>query len=110
MSKTETFEPTEIWTPESPDFHLGPAIETARREMNEKHPVQLIHELQSLVKRSDSGVVYAIFKGEHPEEYSDTDTLVMFNPFANTATTNMLVRAEFIRQVAKQSNVRDEKG
>ena len=34
----------------------------------------------------------------------------MFNPFANSATDNMLVRAEFIREVAKSANIRDETG
>lgn len=106
----QSFRPTEIWTPREIDFELEPAIEAARTELNSKNPDQLIHELQRLVKHSDNGVTYAVLKGERSEEYSDTDALVMFNPFANTATANMLVRSEFIREVAKQANVRDEEG
>jgi hypothetical protein len=110
MTKIPVFEPTEIWTPRAESFELSEAIEQARREMNQEDPARLIHDLKDSVKKSDSGIIYAELKGQHPEEYSDTDALVMFNPFANTATANMLVRAEFIREVAKQANVRDEAG
>lgn len=110
MIKVPVFEPTETWEPRTPGFDLEPAIEVARHNLNHKNPAQLIDSLNDSVLRSDSGIVYALLKGEHPEEYSDTDALVMFNPFANTATANMLVRAEFIREVAKQANVRDEAG
>jgi hypothetical protein len=110
MTNTKTFEPTETWIPNSEGFELGEAIEQARRSISEKDPAQLIHELRQHVERSDNGIVYAVLKGEQPEIYSDSDALVMFNPFANTATPNMLVRAEFIREVAKQADVRDDNG
>lgn len=104
------FKPTEIWTPRSDNFELGEAIDRARYEINRKDPDRLIDELKSSVRRSDNGVVYTVLMGDHPEEYSETDALVMFNPFANTGTSNMLVRAEFIREVAKNADVRDQNG
>jgi hypothetical protein len=110
MTNKAAFSPTEIWEPRTPGFDLEPAIEVAQHNMNHKNPAELIDKLNASVQRSDSGIVYALLKGEHPGEYSDTDALVMFNPFANTATANMLVRAEFIREVAKESDVRDEAG
>jgi hypothetical protein len=110
MAKTETSTPTEIWTPEDSSFSYGEAIEQARLEMNSKNPDQLIHELKRQVKRSDNGIVYATLKGNKPEEYSETDAMVTFSPFANTATANMLVRAEFIRTVAEKSGVTDAHG
>jgi hypothetical protein len=100
----------EIWTPRTVDFDLEPAILMARNEINGKNPAHLIDNLNRQVKRSDSGIVYAVLRGDEPEEYSATDAVVMFNPFANTATANMLVRAEFIREVAKHADVRDETG
>src|SRR6266478_2698267 len=109
MAKTETATPTEIWTPNDKNFELGVAIEDARREMNSRRPDWLIHELRQNIRQSDSGVVYAVLKGSRPTQYSETDALVIFNPFANTATDNMLVRAEFIRRVAEKANVRDDK-
>lgn len=110
MLANREFQPTEIWHPGSSVFELGEAIENARREINEKNPAQLIHELRNSVARSDGGIVHAELKGNHPEVYSDTDALVMFNPFANTATPNMLVRAEFVREAAKNADIRDEAG
>lgn len=68
----------------------------------------MIHWLR--VERSDNGIAFAILKGERPEEYSSTEALVTFNPFGNTASPNMLVRAEFIREVAYFANIRDGQG
>src|SRR4051794_21216528 len=110
MANETTFKPSEVWTPGAPNFEIDEAIQKARAELNNKNPDMLIHQLGQSVKKADSGIVYADFKGEEPQEYSDTDALVIFNPFANTITANMLVRAEFIREVAKQSQVRDEEG
>lgn len=113
MPETEVTKPTEIWSANKPSFEFGSSIEKARDEMNRKNPEELIHDLRHNVKRSDQGIVYAVLKGNTPQEqseYSSSDALVMFNPFANTATANMLVRAEFIREAAKFSNVRDEAG
>lgn len=110
MAITETFEPTEIWTPESNTFDYGAAIEAARREMNAKNPKQLIAKLKKTVNHSAEGVDYAILKGDNPSEYSSTEALVMFNPFANSASPNMLVRAEFIREAAKFAGVTDDAG
>jgi len=98
------FEPTEIWHLDEP---LEPYILKARRIMNDKDPKQLISQLQQQVKRSKNGITYAVLKGDEPEEYSESEALVVFNPFANAATPNMLVRSEFIREVAKQANIRD---
>lgn len=110
MANQANFQPTEIWTPGSENFDFGEAIEDARRRMNSKNPERLIYDLKKCVHESESGIVYAILRGEHPEEYSGEEAIVMFNPFANTATANMLVRAEFIREVAKSANIYDEKG
>jgi hypothetical protein len=110
MTNTELTVPTEIWTPQERDFDLGDTIEESRREINTKNPKQLIHGLEKTVKHSEAGVTYAVLKGEDPSNYSDTEALVMFNPFANSATPNMLVRAEFIRLVAEHENVRDDQG
>ena len=112
MSPAETtpFIPTELWAPDSEEFDLGTPIHRALEEMNGKDPSQLISSLEKSVEHSERGVAYAILKGDNPGEYSDSEALVMFNPFANAATPNMLVRAEFIRTVAKFSDVRDAQG
>lgn len=107
---SEKFQPSEVWTPSSNNFELEPSILSARQIMNNKNPARLIESLKSDVRQTDRGIIYAVLKGDKPEEYSTTDALVSFNPFANTATANMLVRAEFIREVAKQAEVRDEDG
>jgi hypothetical protein len=108
MSQVEVtrFSPTESWHGYEPDE----AIEKALQEMNQKNPGELIDNLQRQVESSQGGVAYAILKGEKPEEYSSTEALVMFNPFANAATPNMLMRTEFLREVAKFSDVRDSDG
>lgn len=104
------FVPTELWTPGTEVSGLDESIQRALYEMNQQNPGQLIDSLKRSVERSGSGVVYAMLKGENPSEYSDTEALVLFNPFANAATPNMLVRAEFIRRVAKYSNIRAADG
>lgn len=101
------FTPTEIWTPNSENFELDESIQHALHEMNQKDPDQLIHELKESVDQSEAGVVYAMLRGNNPGEYSDKSALVMFNPFAGAATSNMLVRAEFVREVAKHADIRD---
>ena len=78
--------------------------------MNRKDPKQLIQELKKAVRRSDNGIMYAVLTGKNDAEYSKTDALVLFNPFANTATANMLVRTEFIREAAQKADIRDEQG
>jgi len=103
----EQFRPTETWQLDEP---LETYITKARDLMNAKDPKKLIKNLQAQVKRSENGISYAILEGDKPQEYSDTDAMVMFNPFANAATPNMLVRTEFIREVAKQADVRDSAG
>ncbi len=102
-----SFEPTETWQLDEP---LEPYITKARSEMNRKDPKKLIEDLQRQVKKSENGITYAVMKGENPEEYSDSEALVMFNPFANAATPNMLVRTEFLREVAKYADIRDADG
>lgn len=113
MPDQEEFTPSEIWTPETTDPVFDDVIEKARREMNSHNPEQLISALKKKVDRSEQGIVYAILDGNTPDErsgYSATDALVMFNPFANTATSNMLVRSEFLRLAAKSADVRDGSG
>jgi hypothetical protein len=105
--ESTSFIPTEIWDVSDP---LDEVVEKARTEINQKDPVALIDNLQKRVKSSENGIKYAILSGETPAEYSDTDALVMFNPFANAATPNMLVRAEFIRKVARFYDIRDSNG
>lgn len=104
------FTPTELWMPDSESFNLDEPIRRALDEMNGKNPAQLIDSLEKRVEHSESGVAYAVLKGDTPGEYSDSEALVMFNPYANAATPNMLVRAELIREVARFSDVRDTEG
>lgn len=101
---------TEIWTPKSPEFELGTAITEAIKEINSQDPKKMIEGLEQKVQKSKNGIRFAVLDGNRPDEYSQTDALVMFNPFANAATDNMLVRAEFIRLVAKHEDVRDDAG
>jgi len=105
--ETAPFKPTETWSLDEP---LEPYILKARNEMNAKDPKKLISELQNQVQKSENGISYAILKGERPQDYSDTEALVMFNPFANASTPNMLVRTEFIREVARFADIRDQDG
>lgn len=110
VQESKTFKPTEIWTPSSEDFDYGEAVRKAVENFNHQNPKRLIHELKQKVKRSAGGVQYAVLDGGQPQAYSPTEALVVFNPFANTATANMLVRAEFIREVAKNADIRDAQG
>ncbi len=109
-TESEQFIPSEIWTPTHEHSELDEPIQRALNEMNLKNSGQLIDSLKQSVEHSKLGVSFAVLKGENPSEYSDSEALVMFNPFANAATPNMLVRAEFIREVAKYSDVRDADG
>lgn len=106
------FTPTESWQPDTDQREVDGAIQRAVTAMNERDPDELIDTLKQSVEQSESGISYAVLKGQGEErkEYSDTEALVMFNPFANAATPNQLVRAEFMREVAKQSDVRDPEG
>ncbi len=106
----KTLPNTEIWTPGKPETqNLDPrveeAIDNAVAEMNSDNPQQTILNLQKHVHMSENGVVSALLYGNKPIEYSGEEALVMFNPFANMATPNMLVRAEFIRRVAEKLDV-----
>ena len=102
-----TFAPTETWRL---DEALEEPVQQALHVMNQKDPAALIQGLKDEVEEAPNGAKLAILRGENPEEYSDTDALVMFNPFGNAATPNMLVRAEFVREVAQAADVRDEQG
>jgi hypothetical protein len=104
------FRPTEIWTPDEDGFELEEPIELARLSINQKNSQELINNLKSQVKKSESGVRYAILRGEKPAEYSNTEAAAMFNLHANGATSNMLVRSEFLREVFRFADVRDEEG
>ncbi len=106
-ASTATIVPTEVWLPGS---DLEEPFERALHELNQKDPKQLIDTLKQSVEHSENGVAFAVLKGDNPSEYSTTDALVIFNPFANAATPNMLVRAEFVREVAKQTAVCDAEG
>jgi thioesterase domain-containing protein len=110
MANQDSFQPTEVWTPHTEDHRFDSIIEDARGRMNSKNPDQLIHELRQSVHHSAEDIVYAILEGDGTEAYSKSDALVMFNPFANAATDNMLIRAEFIREAAKSANIRDDAG
>ncbi len=106
----EDLRPTEVWTPDRDFNDLDDAIDRARDSLNRKNPQMLISDLMDKVEKTPAGVTFAVLKGPKPEKYSETSALVMFNPFANGATPNMLVRTEFIREVARFANVRDETG
>lgn len=101
------FTPTEQWQLDDP---LNKPVYDALAAMNSLDSGDLVKDLRKEVKHLESGITYAILRGNNPSEYSITDALVMFNPFANGATDNMLVRAEFIRQVARFSDIRDAEG
>lgn len=108
QTSAENFAPTETWSVEdAPDADIAQVIQ----EMNGEDPKELIHNLAQKVEQSANGVRLAVLNGgSDSSEYSTTDALVMFNPYANGATRNMLVRGEFIRRVAKKKNVRDDQG
>ena len=107
LTIVKPFIPTEEW-------HVDEAIDENTQhviaEMNAIAPKQLFEDLKKEVKESPNGTRYAIMRGDNPNEYSETDALVMFNPFANTATPNMLVRAEFVRRVAEKEDITDHEG
>lgn len=105
----ENFVPTETWNVEdAPDADIAQVVQ----EMNGENPKELIDGLTQKVEQADNGVRIAVLNGGGSEasEYSATDALVMFNPFANGLTPNMLVRGEFVRRVAKEKDVRDDEG
>jgi pimeloyl-ACP methyl ester carboxylesterase len=104
------FRPTEVWQPDTEGFVYEEAIEHALRAINQKNPLQLVENLITSVERSEQGAVFAVLKGEQSSEYSSSDAAVMFNPFANGASPNMLIRAEFIREVFKYADIRDAEG
>ncbi|PJE65653.1 hypothetical protein COU91_00530 [Candidatus Saccharibacteria bacterium CG10_big_fil_rev_8_21_14_0_10_47_8] len=101
------FTPNEVWRI---DDSLEEPIEHARYNMNQKDPEALLHELQEQVRTAENGVKFAVLRGQNPAEYSNREALVIFNPYANAATPNMLIRCEFIREVAQTCGVRDEAG
>lgn len=109
-AETPAFTPTEIWTPSSEYSNLDQPIQDTLYEMNQLNPDKLIHSLRQKVEKSKGGVSYAVLNGTDPSEYSDSEALVIFNPFATVATPHALVKAEFVRRVAKKSNVCDADG
>jgi pimeloyl-ACP methyl ester carboxylesterase len=106
----DRFKPTEVWFPDVEKFELEEPIIQARNSINQNDPNKLISDLKSQVEISDNKVTYAVLKGEEPEEYSQTHAAAMFNPYANGASSNMLVRSEFLREVFRFSDIRDEDG
>jgi hypothetical protein len=107
MAEKPRFTPTEIWTPDmDPDEPILKAVE----KINAQDPKLLLHRLEKQVYTAENGVVYALLNGEKPAEYSSTDAMVIFNPFANCATPNMLRRCEFIRLVAAEYGISDSDG
>jgi hypothetical protein len=106
-TKTNNHIPDEIWRV---DEDLVPSVQAARDEINRLDSERLLAGLKNEVKTAENGVVYAVLTGDNPQEYSDEEALVIFNPYANAATPNMLIRSEFIRRVAKHSEVRDSYG
>lgn len=106
-AETASFNPVEQWDVTDP---VDQNTQQVIAEMNAIEPKKLVDELTREVKEAPNGIKYAVLRGNNPEKYSDTDALVMFNPHANTATPNMLVRAELIRRVAEKENVVDAQG
>lgn len=110
--------PRNLWTP---DNHTSLAVETARRNMNNTSYEILLDNLQKLVETDVSnGISFAILNSsdlkENPQslskrvKYSKDEAIVLFNPFANALTPNALVKAEFIRQVAQNLGITDDRG
>ena len=102
-----TYKPTEIW---APDMELDEPILRAVEQMNRQDTKLLQERLKKQVHKSENGVVYALVNGDNPIEYSLSSAMVMFNPYANCATPNMLRRAEFIRLVAREYGITDANG
>lgn len=105
--ETKTFIPNETW---HIDDLLDPSIESARQEMNLEDPAELLAGLKQEVKTAENGVKFAVLRGRNPDEYSEDEALVIFNPYANGPTPNMLIRSEFVRRVAKHSGVTAQDG
>jgi pimeloyl-ACP methyl ester carboxylesterase len=104
------FQPTEIWTPSSDDFEYGEAVEKARHAINQKRPEQVIAEVQESVETANNGVVLALPKGDNPDEYSNTEGILLLNSFANPASPLRLVHAEFMRLAAVHHDIHDSDG
>lgn len=107
--ESTTYKPTEVWST-NPEAELDEAVLKARDEINRQNPDQLLERLGKSVEHSERGIAFAVLKGEKPEEYSTSEALVTFNPYANAATPNMLFKAEFIREAAKYADIRAEDG
>lgn len=111
MHESNIKTPTKIWRPEEvTDPLLDEAVTQAVYEMNQENPGELIDSLQKNKEVSENGVAFSVLKGENPAKYSDTEALVLFNPFANTISPNTLVKAEFIRRVAEKLEIHDDEG
>lgn len=106
-AETAKFTPVEQWDVADP---IDQSTKEVIAEMNAVEPQKMIADLKKEVKEDPNGTKYAVLRGDDPEAYSKTDALVMFNPFGNTATSNMLVRAEFIRRVAQKEEIADQEG
>lgn len=106
MAKLEKVK-TEVWTP---DMQLDEPVLRAVEIFNSQDPKSQREELRQKIEVSPDGIVYAVLDENQPQEYSSTEAIVEYLPFANTATDNMLERAEFIRLVAKLSGITDSDG
>lgn len=112
----ELWTPDQIWRPYDHDYEVEAPIQRAVERMNGREYGELVNDLRSRVEyyrpdeRYEQGMAMAVLDGGNPEAYSTTDALVLFNPFANGATDNMLIRSEFVRLCAEESEVRDEDG
>jgi hypothetical protein len=102
-----SFTPTKEWNVTD---ELSPSVSDAIWDINQESPRQLISDLLTHEQRSKRSIKHSVLVGNNPGEYSATDALVIFNPFANGLTPNMLVRGEFVRRVAKFRGVTDDEG
>jgi hypothetical protein len=103
----DLFIPSYEWTLADP---TDLPIRYARREMNQENPKELLEKLRKEIKHTEGGVNFAVLRGDNPEEYSSTDALVIFNQFGISPNDSSLVRAEFVRRVAREADVHDDEG
>lgn len=103
MSKSlPSYEP-EIWYPEQ---GLSPAIIDTKEHFNRMGYEALMAQMPES-EVNPYGVRYLTLA---PEGSSNTEAMVMFNPYTNGMTDNMMLRGEFIRMAAEKSGITDENG
>lgn len=106
----------ELWRPNTAEFDFDDPVRAGIEQMNRRDYHELVSDLRAKIEyflpdeRYEAGMTFAVLTGENPDDYSASEAIVSFNPYANGATDNMLIRHEFIRLCAENAGVRDEDG